>query len=337
MRAILVHEFGAWEKTRFEEVADPVPEAGDVVVDLSAVEVNFPDILYIEGRYQRKPPLPFSPGLAGSGVVSALGEDVTDLAIGQRVLVLPEYGTYAEKVCVPANFCFTLPDDMPMDVAAAFGLVYQTAYFALTARAGMALGKSVLVLGATGGVGMAALQLAKALGASQVIAATRSEAGTAFAHRLGADHVIDRQTEDLREAVKELTGGRGVDIVIDPVGGEASLAAMRSLAWSGHLVVVGFAAGKIPEFPANYLLVKNISVSGMQWTDYRSRNLDAVKAAQQHIFTLWQEKRLSPVISSTHPLDRFATALDLIRQGNSRGRIILITNNFSEQSGTSTW
>ncbi|MHA6688062.1 NADPH:quinone oxidoreductase family protein [Mesorhizobium sp. A556] len=325
MRAILVHEFGPIEKAVHVETADPMPGAGEVVVDLAAVEVNYPDILYMEGRYQRKPPLPFSPGLAGAGAVSAVGEGVTSLSVGQKVLVLPEYGTYAEKVRAPADFCLPVPEDMPANIAAAFGLVYQTAYFALTARAGLTAGQSVLVLGASGGIGMAAVQLAKALDAGRVIATTRGDAGVAFARQIGADDVIDTQARDLREAVKELTGGRGVDVVIDPVGGDLSIAAMRTLAWSGHLVVVGFASGTIPNFPANYLLVKNVSVSGLQWTDYRSRSLDAVRAAQNHIYRLWQQQRLSPVISRTFPLERFAEALDVLKHGNPRGKMVLTT------------
>lgn len=334
MRAVFVHEFGSWDTTRVEEVADPSPGAGEVIVELAASEVNFPDVLYIEGRYQRKPSLPFSPGLAGAGVVVEIGEGVTEATLGQRVLVLPEYGTYAERVRVPARFCFEIPDEMSFEIASAFGLVYQTAYFALMARAGFEPGNTVLVLGATGGVGIATVQLAKALGAGRVIATARCALGTSFVKDLGADVVINLTSTNLREAVKDLTDGRGVDIVIDPVGGELTLAAIRSLSWCGILISLGFASGDIPQIPSNYLLVKNVAVGGLQWTDYRSKDIESVKAAQEHIFALWRDGQISPVISSTHELDEFDEALALVRRGGSRGRMILITRNGTEENGT---
>lgn len=329
MKAVIVRAFTPFDQASYGDLPDPEPAEGEVVVDLHAAEANYPDILYIEGKYQKKPTFPFSPGLAGAGIVSKLGAGVSGLQIGQRVLVLPSHGTYAQKIAVPAGFCFAMPDDLPFDVAAAFGLVYQTAYFALTARGMIQPGDNVLVLGATGGVGMAAVQLARALGAGRVIAATRGAEGAAAARDFGADAVVDTGMDNLRDglrdAVMAATDGHGADVVIDPVGGEVTAAALRAMAWQGRLVVVGFAAGAIPQIGANYLLVKNISVGGLQWTDYRARRLDRVRDAQAHIFRLWQEGKLAPRIAARLPLARFAEALDALQAARVSGKIILMT------------
>ena len=329
MKAVVVREFAPFDRIKVGEFDDPSPGVGEVVVDIVASDVNFPDILLVEGKYQNKPVLPFVPGVGGAGRISALGAGVSGLTFGQRVLVLPEYGAHAEKIRAPAAWCFPIPDGVPFDIAAALGLAYQTAYFALIARAGFKAGDSVLVLGASGGVGMATIQLAKAFGASRVIAATRGEAGAEAAREIGADFIADSGSEnlrdDLRDAVKQATGGRGVDIVIDPVGGAVGEAALRALAWDGRLVVVGFAAGQIPSFKANYLLLKNISVSGLQWTDYRERQIGAVHGAQERIFELWQEGKLRPLISRELPLERVGEAFALLSVGQARGKIILTT------------
>ena len=329
MRALVVREFAPFEQVQVSEIDDPVPGPGEVVVDIVASDANFPDILLVEGKYQHKPRFPFVPGIGGAGRISAVGDAESGFAIGQKVLVLPEYGTHAEKIRAPAAWCFPIPDGVPFDIAAALGLVYQTAYFALIARASFKAGGSVLVLGASGGVGMAAIQLAKAFGASLVIAATRGEAGAAAAREIGADATADSGSEnlrdDLRDAVKLATGGKGVDIVIDPVGGAVSEAALRALAWDGRLVVVGFAAWQVPSFKANYLLVKNITVSGLQWTDYRERQIGAVASAQARIFELWAEGKLRPLISRTLPLERVGEAFALLSIGQARGKIILTT------------
>lgn len=335
MKAVIVRAFTPFAQAEYGDLPDPVPEAGEVVVDVHAADVNFPDILYIEGRYQKKPLFPFSPGLSGAGRVSAVGDGVTDLPVGTRVLVLPHYGTYAEKVRVPASFCFPIPDAMPFADAAAFGLVYQTAYLALTERAGFRRGDKVLILGATGGVGMAAVQLAKALGAGTVIAATRGPRGAELAQGFGADATVDTSADDLhdglRDAVFACTDGVGADVVIDPVGGSVHAAAMRAMAWCGRLVVVGFASGTIPQIAANYLLVKNIAVSGLQWTDYRARRPDRVSEAQRDLFALWQDGAVRPRIDRILPLDRFAEALADLQSARTAGKIILKTTGQEEQ------
>lgn len=285
-------------------------------------------ILHVEGRYQVKVPLPFAPGLGGVGHILSLGDGVNEFRIGQRIMTLPEFGMHAERAAVKAAHSFPVPDDVPHNVAAALGLVYQTAWFALMARGNFKPGDRVLVLGASGGIGMAAIQLAKALGARQVIAASRGAEGAHVALELGADVTINTDTPDLHDSLRTEvlahTGGHGADITIDPVGGTVAEAALRAMAWEGRHVVVGFAAGGIPVFKANYLLVKNITVSGLQWTDYRRRQPERVRAAQEQIFDLWRAGRLNPRISRRIPLSDFHVAFEALESGTARGKIILV-------------
>jgi len=327
MKAVIVDQFGPIERISFTEAADPVAGPGQVVVDVRAAEVNFPDILVIQGEYQFKPPLPFSPGKAASGIVAAIGEGVSTVKPGDRVAVQVEYGAYAEKVLAAAGACFPMPDSISFEAGAALGLVYQTSHFALVDRAGMKTGDSVLVLGAAGGIGTAAAQMAKALGASTVIGAVQSEDRIPTARANGCDHVIDLSKGNLRERLRDeiyaATGGRGVDIVVDPVGGDATAAALRAMAWRGCLVIVGFASGDIPAIPANYLLVKNIAVSGLQWSDYREREPQWVGRVQAEIFDLYLQGKLDPPIVETLPLERYAEALTLLKEGRARGKVIL--------------
>ena len=336
MKGIVVKDYAPWRQHGIGELPDPVAGKGELVIEVEASEVNFPDILHVEGRYQVKVTLPFAPGLGGVGRIIAVGEGVEDFSLGQRVMTLPEFGMHAERACVKAEHCFPVPDDVPSDIAAALGLVYQTVWFGLIARGGFSPRDRVLVLGATGGIGMAAIQLAKALGAKQVIAATRGAEGAEIARGLGADGVIDTATPDLREGLKRdllaLTEGHGADVIIDPVGGPIAEAALRAIAWEGRYVVIGFAAGEIPVFKANYLLVKNISVAGLQWTDYRKRDLAGVREAQEKIFDLWREGRLIPRISQNLPLSQFHKAFEALEQGLARGKIILVPDHLQENA-----
>ncbi len=329
MKAVIVREFAPFEQIGVAEVEDPRPAAGEVVVDVVAAEANYPDILVIEGKYQIKPPFPFSPGKAAAGRVSAVGEGVSGLAPGDAVAVQVEYGAYAQKVRVRAEHCFPMPAGMPFDKAAALGLVYQTAWFALRDRAQFHPGEIVLVLGASGGIGVASVQLAKAIGAKMVIAGVLGADNAEVARNAGADHVIDLGAEDLRDSLRariaELTGGHGADIVIDPVGGAANAAALRAMAWCGRLVVIGFASGEIPAIKANYLLVKNIAVLGLQWSDYRDRTPERIGEAQREIFALFEAGRIDPFISRRFPLEKFHEALRLLRDGRAQGKIILET------------
>lgn len=328
MKAVLVREFGPVAQARVVEVADPTPREGEVVVDVLAAEANYPDILVMEGRYQIKPPLPFSPGKAAAGRISAIGTGVEGLRVGDPVAVQVEYGAYAEKLRARAEACFPMPASMPFEIGAALGLVYQTSHFALSERAGFRPGESVLVLGASGGIGSASVQLAKAMGASVVIGGVLGDENVEVARSIGCDHVVDLAMEDLhnglREAVHAVTGGKGCDIVIDPVGGDANAAALRAMAWCGRMVIIGFASGTIPTIKANYLLVKNIAVLGLQWSDYRDRKPGLVGKAQEEIFALWRQGKLNPFVSQTLPLDRFGEALEALRNSRVQGKIVLL-------------
>lgn len=324
MKAVVVREFGS---ARIEEWPEPRPAADQVVVNVDHMETNYPDILVIEGRYQNEPAFPFVPGKSAVGRISAVGGGVTQFTAGDRVAFQIEHGAYAEKVCVRAANCFPIPEGLDSQTAAALGLPYQTAWFALRDRTQFEAGQSVLVLGAAGGVGLASVQLAKAFGAETVIGTTRGAEKAERVRTAGADLVVETTRPDLRDAlrndVRKVTGGHGADLVVDPIGGEATEAALRALAWRGRLVIVGFAAGTIPTIKANYLLVKNIMVVGLQWSDYRDRTPDVVARAQAEIFDLALQGRVVPPIDAVLPLSDFASALDLIKANKASGRILL--------------
>jgi NADPH2:quinone reductase len=317
MRAVLVRAPGPVHDHRVEEVPDAVPGPGQVLIEARAIGVNYPDLLVAEGKYQFIPPTPYTPGKEVAGV----------LRDGTRVMAQVEYGAYAEKVVAREVDCHRLPEGMPFEHAVALGLASQTAYFALVERARFQPGESVLVTGASGGVGLAAVQIAKALGATVLAGVTSREKGD-LCRRHGADHVVDLAAPNLRESLRAqvyaAVGKRGVDIVVDNVGGDAFDGALRALAWCGRLVAVGFAGGRIPEVKAGYLLVKNIAVIGLQWSDYRDRDPAAVSRAQEKIFGFYLEKKLRPEITATYPLERFADALERFRQRTVQGKLLLI-------------
>ena len=327
MKAVTIRAFGPLESARIEDIPDPVPASGEVVIDVVAAETNYPDLLVIEGKYQFKPPFPFSPGKAAAGRVAAIGPEVRGLSVGNRVLAQVECGAYAEKMKARAENCVKLPDQLEFVKAAALGLAYQTAYFALRVNANLRPGDVVLVLGATGGIGVASIQLAKALGAGIVIGGTRGTANAEVAKAAGADDVVDLSMpnlrDSLRDAVLRISGGHGADIVIDPVGGEANAAALRTLAWRGRMVIVGFTSGEIPVIKVNYLLLKNITVSGLQWSDYRVRAPELAAKAQEEIFALYAAGKINPYISRRLPLTQFKEALIALRNGGAKGKIIL--------------
>jgi NADPH2:quinone reductase len=332
MRAVVVRDWGRPEDASVEEVPKPSPGPGEVLVEARALGVNYPDLLVIAGAYQVKPPLPFTPGKELAGVVAAVGEGVTAWKPGDRVIGQVEYGAWGEFAVVGAEQCFAIPDGMPFEQAASMGIVYQTAWFASMDRGQFTPGDVVLVTGATGGVGLAALHLVKALGGVALAAVSGPEKAEA-ARAAGADHVIDLAAgtlrdnlrDGLRDQVRAATGGHGCDICIDPVGGDVFDAAMRALAWRGRMVVVGFASGRIPEIKANYLLVKNIAVAGIQWSDYRDNTPDAMIDAQARMFELWREGKLRVTVMDAFPLDRFADALAVIRERRVIGKVVLST------------
>jgi len=330
MRAILIREHGEPESLKIEDLSTPAVADNEVLIDVHAIGVNYPDFLVISGQYQILPPRPFSPGKDAAGVVRAVGKDVRECKPGDRVVAQVEHGAYAEQLVTRAENCFVLPDAMPYTEAAAMGLVYQTAHFALVERGQFQPGETVLVTGAGGGVGLAAVQIAKALGAT-VLAGVRKEEHARLARESGADHIIQLGSGDLREEIRRqvhaVTNGRGADVVLDPLGGDVFDGSLRAMAWRGRAVVIGFAAGRIPVIKANYLLVKNIAVSGLQWSDYRERDPAWVKRVQDEIFSMYSAGKLKPAIMGAFPMEQFAEALALVREGRVNGKVVLTTNH----------
>jgi NADPH2:quinone reductase len=270
MKAVLCKAYGPPESLVVEDLPSPQPGAGEVVIAVKAASVNFPDVLIIQNKYQFKPALPFSPGSEVAGVVKAVGDGVTNVAPGDSVMAITVYGAFAEEVKTEARRLLPLPDGMNFANAAAFGLTYATSHFALVDRGELKTGETLLVLGAAGGVGIAAIEIGKVLGA-RVIACASTGEKLAVCREHGADETINYAIEDLRERIKELTGGTGVDVVYDPVGGQYTEPAMRSLAWRGRLLVVGFAAGEIPKIPLNLTLLKGCSIVGVFWGEFTRR------------------------------------------------------------------
>lgn len=328
MRAVVVEAFGPIESATLGEAPDPVAGPGDVLVQIHATAANYVDMVLIGGRHQSRPALPFIPGKGPAGVVRAVGEGVTGLEAGDRVLAMCEPGGgFAEMVALPATQCHPIPDSLPFADAASMALVFDTAWFAIRERGRYRPGETILVLGASGGVGLAATQLGKALGA-RVLAAAANPEKFDLALDAGADTIIELDRPDIRDSLRqqvfEATGGHGADIVIDPLGDDIFDAAIRALAWCGRMVVVGFAAGRIPTLKANYLLVKNIEVCGLQIGDYRRRAPDKTAACFSELFSLFEAGRIRPLPTTTLPIERFQDALSAIRDRTARGRIVML-------------
>jgi NADPH2:quinone reductase len=327
MRAAIVHQFGPIETVQIGECPRPAPGPNEVLVEVHAAPVNYVDLVVISGAYQFLPSLPFVPGKGPAGVIAACGASVQGLTVGDRVLAMAEQGGYAEYVCAKADQCHRLPDTMTFTAAASMSLAYDTAWFALRERARIAAGETVLVLGASGAVGLGAIQLAKAMGARVLAAVTRPDRAAAVTDA-GADAVVDLSRSDLRESLREqvkaANDGRLADIVIDPIGGDAFDAALRAVAWCGRLVVIGFAAGRIPSVKVNYLLVKNIEVSGLQISDYRKRRPDRVAECFRELFDFYRAGKLHPPATIALPLDRAAEGLAAVRDRTNAGRRVVL-------------
>jgi NADPH2:quinone reductase len=322
MNAILCKAFGPPESLVFEEVASPTPGPGDVVISVKAAGVNFPDVLIIQNKYQLKPPLPFSPGSELSGTVKAVGGGVTQFKAGDAVLAVIGYGAFAEEVKAEANRCVAIPAGMDFTSAAAFGLTYMTSDFALRDRAALKAGETLLILGAAGGVGIAAIEIGKALGA-RVIACASTGDKLAVCRAHGADETINYATEDLRERIKALTGGRGADVVYDAVGGQYTELALRSIAWRGRLLVVGFAAGEIPKIPLNLTLLKGCSIVGVFWGDFSRREPEKFAEEILQLGRWYADGKLKPHVSATFPLARASDALTLMANRQVKGKVVL--------------
>ncbi len=327
MRAAVVRAFGAIEGMAVADMPRPTPGPGEVLVTVRATPVNYVDLYVVGGTYQFLPPLPFVPGKGPAGVVAACGPGVGAWQPGDRVLAMAEQGGYAEQAVAKADQCYRLPDAMGFTEAASMSLAYDTAWFALRERARIAGGETVLVLGASGAVGLAAIQLAKAMGARVLGAVSRPERAAGVTEA-GADAVIDLSVPNLRDAVRDqvkaANGGALADIVIDPIGGDAFDAALRAMAWCGRLVVVGFAAGRIPSVKANYLLVKNIEISGLQISDYRKRRPERAAECFRELFQLFDAGKLHPPSTLELSLDRAAEGLAMLRDRATGGRRVVV-------------
>jgi NADPH2:quinone reductase len=323
MKAVLCKRYGPPESLTFEELASPRPGRGEVVVTVKAASVNFPDVLIIENKYQFKPPLPFSPGSELAGLVKEVGEGVAGFKAGDKVIAFTTYGAFAEEVKTEATRLLPMPEGMDFASAAAFLLTYATSDHALRDRGALQAGETLLVLGAAGGVGLAAIEIGKALGA-RVIACASSADKLAVCRQHGADELIDYASEDLRERIRALSDGRGADVVYDPVGGPYTEPAFRSIAWRGRLLVVGFAAGDIPKLPLNLALLKGASVVGVFWGDFARREPKAFVDSVRQLGRWYAEGKLRPHVSQTLPLARAADALKLLATRQVKGKIVLI-------------
>lgn len=326
MRAVLCKEWGGPEKLVIGEAPEPQMRDGAVRIAVHAAGVNFADLLVVAGQYQEKPAFPFVPGAEAAGTVREVGTEVTELKAGDRVMALTGLGAYAEQAVVDAGRTLRIPDSMEFATAAGFPVAYGTSHGALEWRARLQPGEWLLVLGAAGGVGLSAVEIGKAMGA-RVIACAGGPEKVEIAAQHGADHVIDYSREDIRERVKAVTGGHGADVVYDPVGGDAFDSAMRSIAWGGRMIVIGFASGKIPQIPANIALVKNIDVIGFYWGSYQARNPALLRSSFPKLFRWFEEGKLKPHISHRLPLQDAPQALDLLRQRKATGKIVLVTKS----------
>jgi NADPH:quinone reductase len=322
MKAVLCKEYGPPESLAVEEVDDPKAGDGQVVIDVKACAVNFPDVLIIQNLYQFQPPLPFSPGAEVAGVVSAVGPGVDGVTIGDRVLASTGWGGLAERIAVGTGSLIPVPDGLDFGAASAFLYAYGTSHYALKDRARLQAGDTLVVLGAAGGVGLAAVELGVLMGAT-VIAAASSDDKLALCQEYGASTTINYATEDLKARIRELTGGVGADVVYDPVGGQYSEPALRSTAWGGRFLVIGFAAGQIPSIPLNLTLLKGCDIVGVFWGAFVGRFPEHHRRNVEELMGWWHDGKLRPHVSSTYPLDRAAEAIRELADRKAKGKVVV--------------
>lgn len=323
MKAVLCKSYGPPESLVLEDIPSPVPGKNEVVITVKACGVNFPDTLIIEGKYQFKPEMPFSPGGEVAGIVKEVGEGVKHLKVGQKVFSMTGHGGFAEEVLANAAATFPIPDGMDFQTAAGFSTTYGTSYHALVDRAKIQPGETLLVLGAAGGVGLAAVDLAVQLGA-KVIAAASTDEKLALCREYGATETINYSKENLRDRLKELTGKKGVDVVYDPVGGEFSEIAFRRTAWEGRFLVIGFAIGEIPKMPMNLPLLKGSQIVGVFWGAFVARNPQKNMANFMQMLQWYQQGKIRPYIHAAFPLDQAAQAMNEMLNRKVKGKVILV-------------
>ena len=322
MRAMVVREFGGLDALNLEDIASPALGTGQVRVRVHACGVNFADTLIIKGEYQVKPEFPFAPGLECAGEIIEVGDGVTGFALGQRVLAMTGYGGFSEEAVVAETACVPLPDEMSDVDAAAFPVAYGTSHVGLTYKAGLKANEVLLVHGASGGVGLTAVEIGKHLGAT-VIATASSAEKLEVARSKGADHLIDYSTEETRERVKELTGGKGADVIYDPVGGKAFEASLRCINFEGRIVVIGFASGTIPQIPANIILIKNLDVLGLYWGSYMAKKPQVIVDSFTELMGWYVEGAIRPHVSAIYPLADAKQALTDMLTRKSTGKIVI--------------
>jgi NADPH2:quinone reductase len=323
MRAVLCKAYGEPNGLTLEDVPSPRPGPGEVRVSVKAAGVNFPDVLMIQNKYQFRPPLPFSPGYEIAGVVSELGDGVANLSIGDAGIAMLRFGGFAEEAIVPADRFWRIAQDVDFVTAAAFPLAYGTSYHALKDRGQLKSGETLLVLGAAGGVGLAAVQLGKLMGAT-VIACASSAEKLALCRSHGADHLVDYQKQDVRDAVKTLTDGRGIDVLLDPVGGAYAEPAVRSMAWLGRYLIVGFTSGEIPRIPTNLALLKGCSLVGVAWDTYSRRNPAGGQANVAEMVAWIRSGKLEPAVNARYALADTPRALEDVMQRRVTGKIVIV-------------
>jgi NADPH2:quinone reductase len=321
MRAILCNEYGPAEKLEIAELPSPEAKGSGVKVKVRAAGLNFPDTLIIEGKYQIKPPMPFSPGGEMAGEVVAVGDQVSRFKVGDRVMGLTGYGAFAEEIVVGEERLIPVPDKMSDEEAAAFSMVYGTSYHALKQRANLQPGEKVLVLGASGGVGLATVELAKVMGA-HVIAAASSADKLEVARGAGADELINYTEEPLKDAVKKIAKD-GVDVIYDPVGGDFTEQALRCMAWEGRHLIIGFAAGEIPKIPANLALLKGCQVVGVFWGAFTMKDPKTHMQNVAELLKFYEEGKIHPKVSEVHPFEDYVEALNGLSQRRAKGKIVL--------------
>ncbi len=322
MKAVVCKEYGPPQSLAIEELPDPKPGSGEVLVRVIAAGVNFPDTLIIQGKYQFQPPMPFAPGGEVAGVVEELGPGAAGVKVGDKVIAFAGWGGFAEKLVVNAAQLMPIPEGMAFHEAAAFLMTYGTSHYALKDRARLKSGETLLVLGAAGGVGIAAVEIGKLMGA-KVIAAASSNDKLEFCKAHGADELINYATDDLTKKMKEATGGNGADVIYDPVGGDYAEPAIRSLAWEGRYLVVGFAAGEIPKIPLNLYLLKGASAMGVFWGSFVARDPLRNRANLDELAAWFHQGKLKPTVTNRYPLEKAADALQDLLDRKIMGKAVI--------------
>lgn len=322
MRAILCKEYGPADTLVIEDIASPVAKGSGVKIRVKAAGLNFPDTLIIEGKYQIKPSMPFSPGGEMAGEVLEVGEKVTRFKKGDRVMGLTGFGAFSEEIVAAEANLLPIPDGMSDEEAAAFTMVYGTSYHALKQRANIQPGETLLVLGASGGVGLATVELGKAMGAHVIAAASTAEK-LEVAKQAGADELINYTEEPLKDTIKKLTKNKGVDVVYDPVGGDFTEQALRAMAWNGRHLIIGFAAGEIPKIPANLTLLKGCSVVGVFWGTFTRQEPEVSNQNMMDLLKLYSEGKIKPAISEVFEFEEYVGALNALTERRAKGKIVL--------------